>query len=273
MAIIAITRQVAALGDEIASALAKKINYTFIGRKEMEARIVELGFPQNKLPKYDEKKPTFFASLTKERDEYLNYLQRAVYEYAEKGNCILIGRGASVILETVENLVSLRFVADDHVRLERLQKEFDWNEKKAQQRIDESDANRRGFHKSFFNLSNEDPQHFLLTLNTARLSIDESVTLIETLVKNHVTPELEAKGKDRVSKMLKAQCVVNQLLFDFKLNINFLRASVDGNVITLQGVADSIAIAEQAVQTAARILPSCEIRNAISVVQDFKTYQ
>ncbi|HBB13245.1 MAG TPA: cytidylate kinase-like family protein, partial [Treponema sp.] len=57
MAVITISRQVAALGDEIASDLAKKIGYTFIDRKQIEKRIVELGFPKEKLEKYDERKP------------------------------------------------------------------------------------------------------------------------------------------------------------------------------------------------------------------------
>ena len=35
MAIIAISRQVAALGDEIAAAVAKKLGYTFITRKQI----------------------------------------------------------------------------------------------------------------------------------------------------------------------------------------------------------------------------------------------
>ena len=51
MAIIAISRQVAALGDEIAAAVAKKLGYTFITRKQIEDRIVELGFPKEKLQK------------------------------------------------------------------------------------------------------------------------------------------------------------------------------------------------------------------------------
>ena len=68
MAVITISRQVAALGDEIADALAKKLGYVFIDRKEIEKRIVDLGFSEEKLKKYDEKKPGFFASLTKDRD-------------------------------------------------------------------------------------------------------------------------------------------------------------------------------------------------------------
>ena len=273
MAVITITRQVAALGDEIASALAKKMGYVFVDRKQIEARIDELGFSKEKLGRYDERKPNFFASLAKDRDEYLNYLQYAVLEAASQGNTILIGRGAFIILEDVPNLVPLRFIADDEVRMERLRNEFNWNDKQARQRIDESDANRRGFHKSFFNLENEDPQHFLLTMNTGLLSVDEAVSVIEQLVKVRVNSQTESAGKEKLELLLKAQGLVNKLLFDYKLNINFLRAVADGNTVTLQGVADSQSLAERAVQLSANILPTCEIRSAISVVQDFKAYQ
>ena len=44
MAIITISRQVATLGDEIAAAAAKELGYSFITRKKIEKRIVELGF-------------------------------------------------------------------------------------------------------------------------------------------------------------------------------------------------------------------------------------
>ena len=107
MAIIAISRQVASLGDEIAESVAKKTGYKFITRHDLEKRIVDLGFPAEKLKKYDEKKPGFFASLVKDRDEYLNYLQTAVLEAASEGNCILIGRGSFLILENLPNLLSL----------------------------------------------------------------------------------------------------------------------------------------------------------------------
>ena len=66
MAIIAISRQVAALGDEIAAAVAKKLGYTFITRKQIEDRIVELGFPKEKPQKYDEIKPGFSQASQKD---------------------------------------------------------------------------------------------------------------------------------------------------------------------------------------------------------------
>jgi cytidylate kinase len=275
MAIITITRQVAALGDEIAKAAAEKLGYSFYTRKQIEDRIVELGFPAEKLAKYDERKPGFFASLSKGRDEYLNYLQYAVIEAAQKGNCILIGRGAFVILENLPNLIPLRFVAKEEIRIERLMKEFNWNEKQAKQRIDESTANRSGFHKSFFNVDDRDPEHFMLTINTGIFSVEDAANQIETLAKKVITAEKEELGKKRLTNMLKAQELVNRLLFEYKININFLHASLDdeSKIVTLQGVADSQAIVDRAVTVACKIIPDYTIKSAISVVQDFKTYQ
>ena len=274
MAIIAISRQVAALGDEIAGALAKELSYKFIDRKPIERRIVELGFAREKLPKYDERKPNFFANLLKDRDEYLNYLQYAVLEAASQGNCILIGRGAFIILSGISNLISLRFVADDNVRIERLEKEFNWNKKQALQRISESDSNRLGFHKSFFNLENENPKNFTLTLNTGILNIDESVKVIKNLVQTHITPQKETDGQKKLLNLLKAQSLVNDLIFECHIKINFLRSSIsdDGKNLVLYGVADSQSIAQTAVQIASRKFPELNIRSEISIVQDFKNY-
>ena len=272
MAIITISRQVAALGDEVAAAVARKIGYKFITKKELESRIVELGFSAEKLKKYDEKKPGFFASLAKGRDEYLHYLQTAVLESAQEGNCILIGRGAFAILESLPNLISLRFVAKEDVRMHRLMKEFDWNEKQALQRINESDVNRFGFHKSFFNVDLSDASHFLMVLNTGLFSEETAASAIESLVKYYVTPDMEKAGEKRLEELVKCQHLVNKLVFEHQLNVEFLRAEIDGSSIILQGVADSKAVVERAIKLAAVEVPEYNVTSAISVVQDFRTH-
>lgn len=272
MAVITISRQVAALGDEIASALAEKMNYKFINRKMVEERLINLGFPAEKLKKYDERKPGFFALLAKDRDEYFDYLQTVMYEAASEGDCVLIGRGSFIILEELPNRLSVRLVASTQTRVERLMKEFSWSEKQAEQRIAESDANRLGFHKSFFNLVNEDPSHFHLTLNTALVDINNSVECIAQMAKNVVTSEKEAQGKEKIADLLAAQKLVNKLLFEYKLPINFLHAVINGDVVSLQGVADSVAIAERAVCIASELMSDKKVESCISIVQDFKSY-
>lgn len=270
MAIIAISRQVAALGDEISASLAQKTGYRFINRQEIERRIVELGFSEDKLKKYDERKPGFFASLVKERDEYLNYLQTAVLESAQEGNCILIGRGSYFILQNLPNLISLRFIAPENIRLERLMKEFSWNEKQALQRITESDNNRKGFHKSFFNTEINDPSHYLMVMNTGAFDVETASKAISSLVDSIVTKEKEELGKQKLKEMLKCQHLVNKLMFEHKLNIEFLRAVINDDTLILQGVADSSVLVERAVRIASSELPDYKVTSAISVVQDYK---
>lgn len=272
MAVIAISRQVAALGDEVSDALAKKLGYTFVGRKAIEKRIVELGFPKEKMEKYDERKPGFFASLAKDRDAYLNYMRTAILEAASQGNCVLIGRGTFVVLEDVSNLISVRFVSDDSVRIRRLMDEFNWTEKQALQRITESDANRMGFHQNFFNIENENPAHYQLTVNTGRVSLENTVDLISSFVKNSITPEREDDGCKKIAGMYRAQLLVNELFFNQKLNINFLHAVFQGDELVLQGVTDSAATVEKALSIAESIISDKKVRSDISIVQNIKPY-
>jgi hypothetical protein len=114
----------------------------------------------------------------------------------------------------------------------------------------------------------------MLTINTGILGEREIVQQIENLAKG-IPQKKEEEGRIRLENLLKAQDLTNKLLFEYKLNINFLRSVIDerGENITLQGVADSQSVVDRAVSLASKIVPSCTIKSAVSIVQDFKTYQ
>lgn len=270
MAIITISREVAAHGDEVATKLAELTGYTFITRKDIENRIIELGFPKNKMPKYDERKPGFFASLAKDRDEYLNYVEYAILEAATKKNVIIIGRGAFAVMKDIPNNISIRLIADEETRIDRLRKEFDWNEKQALQRIQESDSNRQGFHNSFYNVDVSDPKQFHMILNTGFLGVEKAAEVIAELMKKIITPEDESAGENLVAERLKAQTVVNKLIFEYKVNIEFIHAKIENKTFTLNGVADSIAVVEKALQVVKKELPDYDVVSSVSIVNDFK---
>ena len=97
--------------------------------------------------------------------------------------------------------------------------------------------------------------------------------MIVSIVEANVTPDLEEQGKKKVAEMLLAQKLVNMLVFEHNITVNFLRAIVIDKKIVLQGIADSSAIVEKAVVLAQKAYPDYKIESAISVVQDFKTYK
>lgn len=272
MAIVTISRQVAARGDEVAQILARNLGYTFVTRKEIEKRIVELGFPESKLAKFDERKPGFFASLTKGRDEYFNYAQYAILEAAEKKNVVIIGRGAFAILDNVPNHIAVRLIADEKTRVKRLNDEFNWEKKQSLQRIQESDENRTGFHRSFYNIDINDATLYHAVLNTGKLPLENCAKIISDIVETQITVQQEEDGNFMIEKLLKAQAIVNKLYFEKRVNIDFMHVSIEDNVILLHGVSDSPVVVESALQTIRNEMPEYEAKSAVSIVHDFKTF-
>ncbi len=225
------------------------------------------------MPKFDERKPGFFASLTKDRDEYLNYTQYAILEAAEQKNVVIIGRGAFAVLQNVPNNISIRLIADEKTRIKRLCDEFNWDEKKARQRIQESETNRTGFHNSFYNLDINDASLYHAIFNTGFVPVEDTAKMIANLVQTVITPQKEEEGNAMIAELLKGQSVVNKLYFIHHLNIDFMHVTIEDNTVLLHGVSDSPAVVEQALQIIRKEMPEYEAKSAVSIVHDFKAYQ
>jgi len=272
MAIITISRQIASYGDEVAAELSRQLGFAFINRKMLEADLLKHGITEEKLLKYDERKPGFWASLARDRDEYFDYLREAVYERAKGGNCVFIGRGGFAILKDIPGCFAVRLVASDSVRTARLMKEFSWTEKKAQALMVESDNNRLGFHKCFFNIDHNDASSYNLVLNTDVISAETGAMIIRNACNFTVDSVREAEGLVRITELLQAQKIVNHIVFDLKIPVHFLEATSNGSEIMLHGVADSSAVIEKVLGVARSMAPGKKISSGISIVQDYKSY-
>lgn len=272
MAIITISRQIASFGDEIAQKLSELMGYTFVTRKILEADLLKHGITEEKLSKYDEKKPGFWASLARDRDEYYDYLREAVYDRARLGNCIFIGRGGFAILKDIPGTYDVRLVASDKVRLKRIMEEFSWPEKKARSLMEESDNNRDGFHKCFFNTDYDDPCNFDVVLNTDLITPEIGAAVIKAACSSSVVEKSATLGVKRVGELLEAQKIVNHIVFDLMIPVHFLEAAVKDTTITLHGVADSAVVIEKVLDVARSLVPGKEVTSGISLVHDYKSY-
>lgn len=272
MAIITISRQIASFGDEVSASLAEQLGYTFINRKTLEEDLLAHGITSDMLNKYDEKKPGFWASLARDRDEYFDYLREAVYQRAQKGNCVFVGRGGFAILKDVPGSFAVRLVASDVTRVSRLMNEFSWTEKKALALMQESDANRRGFHKSFFNIDHDDASSYHLVVNTDTITPASAARIIAHACSLAIDSVQESIGIARIAEMLQAQRIVNHIVFDRKIPVHFLEATASSTEIVLHGVADSASVIEQVLAVARDMAPGKKITSGISIIQDYKSY-
>lgn len=272
MAVITISRRIASYGDETAIELAKALNYTFINRKMLEKDLIEKGISNTQLKKYDERRPGFWASLSRERDSYFDFLREIVYDYAAKGNSIFIGRGGFALLKDIPGVFSVRLVAPDDVCVKRLMNEFNWTEKQAKALIAESDSNRNGFHKCFFNAEYEDSSEYDMVVNTGTIEAKTAAEIVKFGLAKCVTEQESKEGEKKVTGLLFGQRIVNYISFNLKLQIYFLEAEVADNKIILHGVADNAGTIEKALTAAQEKSNGKEVVSAINIINEYKPF-
>jgi hypothetical protein len=113
------------------------------------------GLSAKSFVKYDERKPGF-GRPSPAIGTILRLFARGGVRRAKDGNCVFIGAAGSPYLRTFPAVTPFAsshrtrcvWAADEGILVA---------EKKAQALVQESDANRLGFHKCFFNIDHDDP--------------------------------------------------------------------------------------------------------------------
>ena len=269
MAIITVSRELAALGDETAHELANQLNYRYVDKPALEERIKSYGVAGNKLQKYDEKKPSFWASLSQDRDDYLHFLRSAVLAEAGQGSTVFIGRGVSVILKNVPGVFSVFLVAPPEIRIERVKSYFHCDDRRAHQIIEQSDHDREGFHRYFFDVKWQDAGNYHLALNTGHLHPAVCAELVKYMRDRVMTDDAEAKNAQRIGELTLGQQIKHRILYEKGVPIHFLEVVVSDNHVTLYGVANSQSLIEAAVSSAGELVQGSSLQSEIQVVHEY----
>ncbi len=182
MAIITISRQIGSLGNEIGKELSAKLGYERIEKSRVYAILSEHGFSAADVDKFDEKNPSLLQHLSNQKHLYEHLIRAAVYEFAAKGNVVMIGRGAQVILQDIPGTLHVRVVAPYATRLKRLMNKTGSDEKNAQWTIQQSDRHSSGYIHSYFNADWNDSELYDLVLNTRTMTLNSCVEMIRSAV-------------------------------------------------------------------------------------------
>ena len=272
MAIIAISRELATLGDETAQELARQIDRPLVDKNSLEERMKSYGVEEAMLTKYNERKPSLLASLSQGRDDYLHFLKTAIFEEAEQGSCIFIGRGVSRILKKVPGVFSVFLAAPMEIRIERVKSYFHCDENRARQIIEKSDRDRIGFHRYFFEADWKDSGNYHLTLNTGHLHPEVCAEIIKYMRDRIITEEDEKQNIRRIIELSLEQKIKQAILYDKEIQIHFLELEVSKEKITLYGATSSQSLVEAATTIAREVAPLSEIQSEIQVVQEYAIF-
>ena len=269
MTVITFSRELAALGDETARELAKQLNYRFVDKYTLEERMKSYGIESEKIKKFDEKKPSFFASLSQDRDYYLHYLKTAMFDEAEQGDCVFIGRGAGAVFRNMPARFAVFLAAPAQIRIERVKSYFHCDEQRARQIIERSDHDRTGFHRYFFDIDWREPGNYHLTLNTGIFRPADCAEIVMQLKDRIFTPEAEAKNAARLKELILEQRIKQYIMHEKEIPVHFLEITVSDGIVNLYGVANSQTLVDATVSAAIEAAGELEVQNEIQIVREY----
>lgn len=268
MAIITVSRQVYSYGDEIAKKVAEDLGFDLIDKQKIGEALANLGLPASEMDRFDEKKPSIWDSLAIQKNKFLCLMKAVIYEFAEKDQTLILGRGGQVLLKDLPGTMHLRIVAPLEVRVKRLMAHEGHDEKNAERLLRQSDRDSSGYIRSFFSADWNDHKYYDMMINTETLSIGTATGMITTAIRS---AEFKSDSNQRAEKLAalsleqKAEAAIMELQKG-----NYIHAdvsNVERGTITLRGTANSEAVKEECGLAVSKIKGVRNIKNEIMIIK------
>ncbi len=200
MKAITITREYGAGGGEVAKRLTEALGWKVLDRELLHQAAQIEHVPDSELDRLDENAVSMADrfSLHPPHQKYLHGLTEATRQAAQRGNVVLVGRGARHLLGEMPDVLHLRLVAPREWRIERMAKLEGWSLEQAHARCLEVDRTRELFTRYFFGDAAAQPAQYDLVVNTARVSLDEVARVVAAIVRPGTAEAAGSPAHDRV---------------------------------------------------------------------------
>jgi cytidylate kinase len=218
--VITISRQFGSAGVAVARALAERFDAELLDRAIVAQAAVRAGIPESDLESYDERLPTFWQRIAHAlsasspepsipvapsgehmshlslHDQLVTVTRQVIEEAAERGNAVILGRGAAFILGRRPDTTHVQLHASIEARLRYLLARAD--ELPADARPDEAslrelchsiDSARANYIRAIYKVDWLDARHYDLSVDSGRLGIDRTVDLIAQVAAANATVE------------------------------------------------------------------------------------
>jgi len=200
MKAITITREYGAGGGEAAKRLAEALGWEVFDRELLHQAAQIEHMPDAELDRLDEKAVSMADRfrLHPPHQKYLHGLTEAARQAAERGNVVLVGRGARHLLGEMPDVFHLRLVAPRDWRVERMAKLESWSLDQARARCLEVDRTRELFTRYFFGEAAVQPAQYDLVVNSARVSLEEVSCMVAAIVRPGAAEAISSPAHERV---------------------------------------------------------------------------
>jgi cytidylate kinase len=236
MAIITISRGSYSKGKEVAEKTAERLGYECISRDIILEASKEFNIPEVKLIRAIHDSPSILSRLSREREKYIAYIQKALLGHFKKDNVVYHGLAGHFFVKGVSHVIKVRIIADleDRVKLEMEREGISRAE--ALHLLKKDDDERRKWSQSLYGIDPWDPCLYDLVIHIHKISVDDAVDMIAHaagLDDFKATPESQ-KTMENLVLAAEAKAVLVDINSDLKVTAEDGLVLVKGEAKLLQ---------------------------------------
>ena len=195
--VITLSREFGSGGRTIAHRVAEQLGYAYYDQELILKVAKESGLAEQIVEKYDEyatHKNSLLYALALSAGagaggtlSFVSRVQQAqakiITELANKGSCVIVGRGGDYILRGREDCLHAFIHADMQFRAERVVRLYGDNGQKPEQRLRDKDERRKLYYRSFTMREWGDMHNYHIALDSGALGMETCVDILVALAK------------------------------------------------------------------------------------------
>jgi cytidylate kinase len=190
MAVITISREPGALGEEIAARVAGQLGFLLVDKAHLIQLWHEIDLDEAKLARVDERIPSEEQVIDPETEAWVKMLPDLVAQLAEDHDLVVIGRGAQGLFRDRPGTLHVRIMASLPFRIQQLRTLEGLSALEARRLIRDLERERARYLRFLYRLNWADPGLYDLTLRMDRLSIEQALNLIVAAVHEMKLPQV-----------------------------------------------------------------------------------
>ncbi|MGV8074703.1 MAG: cytidylate kinase family protein [Syntrophobacteraceae bacterium] len=182
MAVITVSREPGALGEEVAARVAGLLGFLLLDRVSLAQFWQDMDLDEGNLTEVDEGNVGEECIIDPEREACIKLLPDLIAQLAEDYDLVVIGRGGQGLFHNRPGTLHVRIVASRRFRVRQVQSHSGLSVREARRHIMDMEKRRYRYVRFMYRMNWADPSLYDLTLRMDRLSVEQALRLIVTAV-------------------------------------------------------------------------------------------
>ena len=201
MAVITISSELQTNSEKVASKLAEKLGYEYIGDQLITQIAKELHISESEVETFRKTSQSrilrfvdrYTCSIVQkvvdrehgclDDEKYYETTRKLVEQSYEAGNVIILGWGAQCILRGKPDTLHIRLIKDEKLKIEEIMESKKLDYQAARKYVEREEGDLKAYIKHYFNEDWNDSHLYDLVVNMGKTDVEQAVELISDTLK------------------------------------------------------------------------------------------